>query len=88
MLVQTWRLEGASARHLKPGADHGAHNLSKVVVMDVAIRLHAVDALCDLILFQTWPADWSRVLLKLIGFASVSLAVGLGWAVRRLRRLG
>ncbi len=49
---------------------------------------HVIDALRDLILFHTWPADWRWVLLKLIGFAAVSLGIGLGMAARRLRRWG
>jgi hypothetical protein len=49
---------------------------------------HAVDPLRDLILFHTWPADWTPTLLKLIAFATLSLVVGLGLSTRRLRRLG
>jgi hypothetical protein len=48
---------------------------------------HAVDPLRDLILFHTWPADWLPTLLKLVGFAAISLAVGLGLTARQLRRL-
>jgi len=49
---------------------------------------HAVDPLRDLILFHTWPADWTVTLIKLVGFAAVGLVVGLGLTARRLRRLG
>jgi len=42
----------------------------------------------DLILFHAWPADWTPTLLRLMGFAAVSLVVGLGLAGRQLRRLG
>jgi ABC-type multidrug transport system permease subunit len=49
---------------------------------------YAVDPLRDLILFHTWPEDWSQTLLILAGFAALSLVVGLGMAARRLRRLG
>jgi hypothetical protein len=48
---------------------------------------HAVDPLRDLVLFQTWPSDWTLTLLKLTGFAILSLAVGFGLAARQLRRL-
>jgi ABC-type multidrug transport system permease subunit len=49
---------------------------------------HAVDPLRDLILFHTWPADWTPTLLKLAAFAALSLVAGLGLSARRLRRLG
>jgi hypothetical protein len=49
---------------------------------------YAVDPLRDLILFHTWPSDWTPVLLTLMGFAGLSLAVGLALAARQLRRLG
>ena len=49
---------------------------------------HAVDPLRDLVLFQSWPVDWTITLLKLTAFALASLVVGLGLAGRRLRRLG
>jgi ABC-type multidrug transport system permease subunit len=49
---------------------------------------YAVDPVRDLVLFQTWPADWMLTLLLLTGFAAVSLLAGLGLAARQLRRLG
>jgi ABC-type multidrug transport system permease subunit len=49
---------------------------------------HAVDPLRDLILFHSWPADWTPTLLTLAGFATLSLVLGLGLAGRQLRRLG
>ena len=49
---------------------------------------YAVDPLRDLILFRTWPADWVPALFILLGFATLSLAVGLGLTARQLRRLG
>jgi hypothetical protein len=49
---------------------------------------HAVDPLRDLVLFYTWPVDWTKTLLLLLGFAAFSLIIGLGLATRRLRRLG
>jgi hypothetical protein len=49
---------------------------------------YAVDPLRDLILFHTWPADWTPALLTLVGFATLSLVLGLGLACRQLRRLG
>jgi len=48
---------------------------------------HAVDPLRDLILFGVWPVDWIPTLLKLLGFAALSLLLCLGLAARRLRRL-
>jgi hypothetical protein len=51
-------------------------------------NVYAVDPLRDLILFHTWPADWAQTLLLLLGFAGLSLAVGLTLAARQLRRLG
>ncbi len=48
---------------------------------------YAVDPLRDLILFHAWPVDWGPTLLVLIGFAVLSLVVGLGGAARQLRRL-
>ena len=50
-------------------------------------NIYAVDPLRDLILVHTWPLDWTPTLLKLVAFAVLSLAVGLGFAARRLRRL-
>lgn len=49
---------------------------------------YAVDPLRDLILFNTWPIDWTSTLLILVGFAVLSLAVCLRLAARQLRRLG
>ena len=49
---------------------------------------YAVDPLRDLVLFNTWPSDWTTTLLRLIGFAAAALAVGLTLAARQLRRLG
>jgi ABC-type multidrug transport system permease subunit len=49
---------------------------------------YAVDPVRDLVLFHTWPADWTQTVLILTGFAALSLVVGLGLAARRLRRLG
>jgi hypothetical protein len=48
---------------------------------------YAVDPLRDLILFHTWPADWTPALLILLGFAALSLALGLTVTGRKLRRL-
>ena len=49
---------------------------------------YAVDPVRDLVLFQTWPADWTATLLRLAGFAAVGLAAALGFASHWLRRLG
>lgn len=49
---------------------------------------YAVDPLRDLILFHTWPEDWTATLVKLSGFAALSLAIGLTLTARRFRRLG
>jgi hypothetical protein len=51
-------------------------------------NIYAVDPLRDLILFHTWPADWRPALLRLAGFAALSLAVGWPLAGRHMRRLG
>ena len=49
---------------------------------------HAVDPIRDMVLFGTWPEDWIITLLKLVGFAMLSLVVGMTITSRRLRRLG
>jgi ABC-type multidrug transport system permease subunit len=49
---------------------------------------YAVDPIRDLVLFHTWPVDWTSTLLILVGFATLSLTVGFGLAARQLRRLG
>lgn len=49
---------------------------------------YAVDPVRDLVLFQTWPADWAVTLLIVTGFALLGLGIGLGLAGRQLRRLG
>lgn len=51
-------------------------------------NVYAMDPLRDLILFHTWPVDWNSVLLKLAGFAALSLVAGLGLAGRQIRRPG
>jgi len=51
-------------------------------------NVYAVDPLRDLILFHTWPVDWGSALLKLAGFAVLSLVSGWGLAGRQMRRLG
>lgn len=50
-------------------------------------NVYAVDPLRDLVLFHTWPVDWAPTLLKLAGFAALSLAAGWTLAGRQLRRL-
>ena len=49
---------------------------------------HAIDPIRDLVLFNSWPVDWNITLAKLIGFAALSLTVGLTLTARKLRRLG
>jgi ABC-2 type transport system permease protein len=49
---------------------------------------YAVDPIRDLVLFQSWPADWTPTLLILLGFAALGLTAGLGMAARQLRRIG
>jgi ABC-type multidrug transport system permease subunit len=49
---------------------------------------YAVDPVRDLVLFHTWPVDWTVTLFILIGFALVGLVGGAGLAARQLRRLG
>lgn len=48
---------------------------------------YAVDPLRDLILFHSWPVDWTMTLLKLAGFAVIGMALGLLIAARQIRRL-
>ncbi|MBN1579971.1 MAG: ABC transporter permease [Anaerolineae bacterium] len=49
---------------------------------------YAVDPVRDLVLFRSWPTDWTPTLFALIGFALMSLVGGMVLAARRLRRLG
>jgi hypothetical protein len=49
---------------------------------------YAIDLLRDLMLFHTWPVDWWPTLLKLVGFAALSLVVCLEMASRKLRQTG
>ncbi len=49
---------------------------------------HAVDPMREMILFNSWPLDWTAVLIKLIVFAMLSLTVGMGIGSRQIRRLG
>jgi hypothetical protein len=49
---------------------------------------YAVDPIRDMVLFGTWPEDWNATLLKLVGFATLAMAVGMAITSRRLRRLG
>jgi hypothetical protein len=51
-------------------------------------NLYAVDPLRDLILFHEWPVDWNQTLVILSAFACSALVVGVGLAVRRMRRVG
>jgi hypothetical protein len=51
-------------------------------------NVYAVDPLRDLILFRTMPVDWNSALLKLTGFAALSLVVGWGLSGRSMRRPG
>jgi ABC-type multidrug transport system permease subunit len=49
---------------------------------------HAVDPMRDMILFHSWPVDWTAVLLKLSLFATFGLMIGMAVATRKIRRLG
>jgi ABC-2 type transport system permease protein len=49
---------------------------------------YAVDPLRDLILFNTWPADFWPVLIKLTGFAVAAAALGAAFSTWKIRRLG
>jgi hypothetical protein len=51
-------------------------------------NVYAVDPLRDLILFDTWPVDWTATLIKLSAFVIVGTILGWGLATRQLRRLG
>jgi hypothetical protein len=48
---------------------------------------YAVDPLRDLVLFNSWPADFGSVLLKLIGFAIIAILFGSAFSIRKLRRV-
>ena len=49
---------------------------------------HVIDPIRDLVLFNSWPVDWNITLIKLIGFAALSLIIGLTITTRKLRRWG
>jgi ABC-type multidrug transport system permease subunit len=49
---------------------------------------YAIDPIRDLVLFKAWPVDWNTTLIKLVGFAALSLLFGMIFTARRLRRLG
>jgi hypothetical protein len=49
---------------------------------------HAIDPIRDLVLFNSWPIDWNLTLVKLLGFAILSLSIGMFYTARKLRRLG
>lgn len=49
---------------------------------------HAIDPLRDLVLFQTWPIDGVRTVIKLSLLAMSSMLVGLTLSSRTLRRVG
>ena len=49
---------------------------------------YAVDPIRDLVLFNTWPMDFERILFTLLGFAAAALLVGSVFSVQKLRRLG
>lgn len=48
---------------------------------------YAVDPLRDLILFQTWPVDFWKVVGILSAFAMLGILLGSSYFVRRIRRL-
>ncbi|TFG49600.1 MAG: ABC transporter permease, partial [Anaerolineales bacterium] len=49
---------------------------------------YAVDPIRDLVLFNTWPADFTPVVLKLLGFAVLAVLIGSLFSTRKLRKLG
>jgi hypothetical protein len=49
---------------------------------------YAIDPLRDLVLFHAWPVDWWLTLLRLGGFAALSLTVCFWLAARGLRQVG
>jgi len=49
---------------------------------------HAIDPIRDLVLFHTWPVDWDITLAKLVGFAVLSLTIGMAITIHGLRRAG
>lgn len=48
---------------------------------------YAVDPIRDLVLFNTWPADFWQVLLRLLLFAGATSLLGSIYSARKLRRL-
>jgi len=48
---------------------------------------YAIDPIRDLVLFNSWPVDWNITLVKLIGFAVLSLTIGVTLTSRKLRHL-
>jgi ABC-2 type transport system permease protein len=64
-----------------------AHQNAITWVAKLFPNTYAVDPIRDLVLFNTWPADFSSVLVKLLGFASLAILMGSSYAVRKLRRL-
>lgn len=49
---------------------------------------YAVDPLRDLVLFGSWPVDWTPTLLRLGAFGALALVCCTGLAAHQLRRLG
>lgn len=49
---------------------------------------YAIDPLRDLILFHSWPVDWTATVLKLTGFAVAGLTISMVIAARQIRRVG
>jgi len=51
-------------------------------------NLYAADPMRDMILFHSFPADWTRTVLILLAFSVISIAFSYYFASRQLRRLG
>lgn len=49
---------------------------------------HAVDPMRDLILFHSWPVEWNVTIIKLSGFALLSIIFGVYLAAKQLRKIG
>jgi hypothetical protein len=82
-------LTGLTVFFIGGGLSLVRHNRAHVLwVAWLFPNTHAVDPLRDLVLFGTWPVDWLPTLAILAAFAVASLALGLGVAGYRLRRLG
>jgi ABC-2 type transport system permease protein len=64
-----------------------AHKDAVIWIAWLFPNTYAVDPIRDLVLFQTWPADYNSVLLILIAFAVAAILIGSLVFVRKVRKL-